>query len=181
MKATDFGYITQVDQASYTPQPTKARLYCPKTKLMMVTVKYLATGRIWLYFIKVWNCPVCTVNFKSKTVFDEHWTQKHSFLFCILNIIEGDWLWIHKTEWPAFLFSTANKGLSILSRNKTDDRYRKISSTRKNLALFHLSLKLSSVYCQLQIQNCFWWTFNSKTYFLMLYFEYNLRQLTLDT
>ena len=102
------------------------------------------------------HCVYCQL--KSKTVFDEHWTQKHTFLFCILNIIEGDWLWIHKTEWPAFLFSTANKGPCILSKNKTDDGYRKIFSNRKNLALFHLSLKLSSVYCQLQIENCFWLT-----------------------
>ena len=75
---------------------------------------------------------MCTVNFKSKTVFDDHLTQKH--------------------------------GPSILSTNKIDVGYRKISSTRKYLALFHLCLKLSSVYCQLQIENCFWWTFNSKTW-----------------
>jgi len=94
------------------------------------------------------------------------------FEFWIL--IGGNWLWIHKTEWPAILFFTANKGQSTLSTNKTDDGYRKIFCNRKNLALFILSLKLSSVSCRLQIENCFWRTFNSKTYFLFLYFEYYL-------
>ena len=34
-----------------------------------------------IYFNKVWNCPERSVDSETKTVFEEHLTQKHHFLF----------------------------------------------------------------------------------------------------
>ena len=34
-----------------------------------------------IYFNKVWNCPERSVDSETNTVFEEHLTQKHHFLF----------------------------------------------------------------------------------------------------
>ena len=41
--------LDTINQPSYSPRPKKACTYCPQIKLIMVTVKYLLTERIWLY------------------------------------------------------------------------------------------------------------------------------------
>ena len=38
-----------------------------------------------IYFNKVWNCPERSVDSEKNTVFEEHLTHKHVFLFVYLN------------------------------------------------------------------------------------------------
>ena len=38
-----------------------------------------------IYFNKVWNCPERSVDSETNTVFEEHLTHKHVFLFVYLN------------------------------------------------------------------------------------------------
>ena len=41
-----------------------------------------------IYFNTVWNCPECSYDSETKTVFDEHLTQKHHFLFLYFDEYE---------------------------------------------------------------------------------------------
>ena len=43
-----------------------------------------------IYFNKVWNCPECSVKSETNTVFEEHLTEKHHFLFVYFNKYELD-------------------------------------------------------------------------------------------
>ena len=78
--------LDTINQPSYSPRPKKACTYCPQTKLMMVTVKYLLTERIWLYIFMFEIAQSVLLTPKRKLFLKNIKFKIIISYFCILNM-----------------------------------------------------------------------------------------------